>query len=100
MHLKIVIAALVTLSLSGGSVMADELFRSLLTTGGTSASSYLTSSDHKIVTATQEDASSFVASNGSIRGPYVETAIQKIRAENPSLKATDMELASAILVKQ
>lgn len=100
MRLNKIIMAAVALSLTAGPVLADGLLRKLLTTGATSASSYLSSSDHKIVTATQEDASSFVASDGGIRGPYLETALQKIRTQNPDLKATDMELASAILVKQ
>ena len=52
-----------------------------------------------IVRAARDDAASFVASEGSIRGPYLEAAIQKVRADNPGLKASDMELANAILVK-
>lgn len=37
-----------------------------------------------------------VASNGSIRGPYLESAMQQVRADNPNLKVSDMELANAI----
>ncbi|MGF6556800.1 hypothetical protein ABIA48_003180 [Pseudomonas sp. S30_BP2TU TE3576] len=41
----------------------------------------------------------FVASDGGIRGPYLEAAMQKVRTDNPGLQATDMELANAILAK-
>ncbi|MNJ72461.1 hypothetical protein D3C77_691120 [compost metagenome] len=48
----------------------------------------------------RDDASSFVASNGEIRGPYLEAALQRIRSEHPDLKATDSELANAILATE
>ncbi|MET3716295.1 uncharacterized protein (TIGR02448 family) [Pseudomonas sp. PvP001] len=62
-------------------------------------SSYLTFKDHKLIIAAQDDAGSFVASEGGIRGPYLEAAIQKVRAQNPGLEASDMDLANAILAK-
>jgi uncharacterized protein (TIGR02448 family) len=40
-----------------------------------------------------------VASNGAIRGPYLEAAITEIRAKNPGMQASDMDLANAILAK-
>ncbi|MNJ75877.1 hypothetical protein D3C77_730480 [compost metagenome] len=49
--------------------------------------------------AAQDDAGSFVASEGAIRGPYLESAMQKVRADNPGLEVSDMELAQAILAK-
>ncbi|MNP67564.1 hypothetical protein D3C76_1634110 [compost metagenome] len=52
-----------------------------------------------MVGAAQEDASSFVASEGNIRGPFLEAAITQVRAENPGLQASDMELANAILAR-
>ncbi len=73
--------------------------RNVLTSGATTGTSYLTSRDHKLVVAAQDDAGSFVASDGAIRGPYLEAAMQKVRADNPGLQATDMELANAILAK-
>ena len=62
-------------------------------------STYLTFKKDRKVIAAQDDAGSFVASNGSIRGPYLESAMQQVRADNPNLKVSDMELANAILVK-
>jgi uncharacterized protein (TIGR02448 family) len=59
----------------------------------------LTFRDHKLIVAAQDDAGSFVASEGNIRGPFLEAAIQQVRQDNPGLKASDMELANAILEK-
>lgn len=102
MRFKLAAATLALLSLSVGSAMAhdhDGILREVISSGATTASTYLTSRDHKLVVAAQDDASSFVASDGDIRGPYLESAMQKVRADNPGLKATDMELANAILAK-
>ncbi|MFB1632068.1 MULTISPECIES: DUF2388 domain-containing protein [Pseudomonas] len=99
MRLKTAIAAAALLSLPIGSAMADEFLRNLMTTGATTASSYLTSRDHKLVLAAQDDAGSFVASEGAIRGPFLEAALHQVRAENPGIEASDMELANAILAK-
>lgn len=99
MRLKTAIAAAALLSLPIGSAMADTFWRNVMTTGATTASSYLTSGDHKLVMAAQDDAGSFVASEGAIRGPFLEAAIRQARGENPGLQATDMELANAILAK-
>ncbi|MBF8732983.1 MULTISPECIES: DUF2388 domain-containing protein [Pseudomonas] len=99
MRLKTAIAAAALLSLPVGSAMADTFWRNVMTSGATTASSYLTSRDHKMVVAAQDDAGSFVASEGAIRGPYLEAAIRKVRADNPGMQATDMDLANAILAK-
>ncbi|ANY89970.1 MULTISPECIES: DUF2388 domain-containing protein [Pseudomonas] len=99
MRLKTAIAAAALLSLPVGSAMADTFWRNIMTSGATTASSYLTSRDHKMVVAAQDDAGSFVASEGAIRGPYLEAAIRKVRADNPGMTATDMDLANAILAK-
>lgn len=100
MRFKLAVATLALLSLPVGSAMAEDTFwRNVITSGATTGSSYLTSKDHKLVVAAQDDASSFVASDGGIRGPYLEAAMQKVRADNPGLQATDMELANAILAK-
>lgn len=97
MRVKLAAATLALLYLSAGSAMADTFWRNVISSGATTASTYLTSKDHKMVLAAQDDAGSFVASDGNIRGPFLESALQKVRAENPGLQATDMELANAIL---
>lgn len=77
---------------------ADGLLRDVLSSGATTASTYLTFKDRKLVAAAEEDASSFVASAGEIRGPHLEAALQRLRNDNPDLQNTDdMALASAIL---
>lgn len=99
MRLKLAIATIALLSLPVGSAMADSFWRNVLTSGATTGSTYLTFKDQKLIVAAQDDAGSFVASDGGIRGPYLEAAMQKVRADNPGLQATDMELANAILAK-
>jgi uncharacterized protein (TIGR02448 family) len=55
--------------------------------------------DDKIVLAAREDAASFVASDGSIRGVRLEAALAHVRQVAPQLQArTDMQLAQSILV--
>lgn len=99
MRLKYAVATLAVLSLPVGSAMADSFWRNVISSGATTGSTYLTFKDHKLVVAAQDDVGSFVASDGGIRGPYLEAAMQKVRADNPGLQATDMELANAILAK-
>ncbi|EGH94904.1 MULTISPECIES: DUF2388 domain-containing protein [Pseudomonas syringae group] len=99
MRLKLAVATVALLSIPMGSAMADTFWRNVLSSGATTGSSYLTFKDHKLIVAAQDDAGSYVASNGDIRGPFLEAAIQQVRIDNPGLKATDMELANAILEK-
>ncbi len=55
--------------------------------------------DDKIVLAAREDAASFVATNGSIRGVRLEAALAHIRLKAPQLQASsDLQLAQSILV--
>lgn len=54
--------------------------------------------DSKIVLAARDDAASFVASNGEIRGVQLEAAIGAIRSQVPEAQgASDLVLAEAIL---
>ncbi|HWD34369.1 DUF2388 domain-containing protein [Pseudomonas caricapapayae] len=65
----------------------------------TDATSDVSSSfrDDKIVRAARDDAASFVASSGEIRGVKLESAFAHIRQQAPSLQASDAQLAQAIL---
>ncbi|WP_172833309.1 DUF2388 domain-containing protein [Pseudomonas sp. R4-83] len=99
MRLKLAVATMALLSLPVGSAMADSFWRNVISSGATTGSTYLTFKDHKLIVAAQDDAGSFVASDGGIRGPYLEAAMQKVRADNPGLQASDMDLANAILAK-
>lgn len=55
--------------------------------------------DDKIVLAAREDAASFVASQGEIRGARLEAALQHIRTQAPHVLANDLQLAEAILAR-
>ena len=67
--------------------------------GITDAVSDLSSSlnDDKIVLAARDDAASFVASAGDLRGVQLEAALKHIRQQAPQLQANDLQLAEAIL---
>jgi uncharacterized protein (TIGR02448 family) len=66
--------------------------------GGTSASSKTTTPDDKVVLQARDDAASFVASDGRIRGAQLEAALRNLRERNADARrATDMQLAQAIL---
>jgi uncharacterized protein (TIGR02448 family) len=67
------------------------------TSDATSDVSSSSSSSDKIVLAARDDAASFVASQGSIRGVQLEAALQHIRKQTPTLQGDDMQLAKAIL---
>lgn len=88
------------LSLSAVPAFADGFLREILSSGATTASTYLTFKDKKLIVPARDDASSFVASDGAIRGPYLEAALHELRSENPQLQASDLELARAILAAE
>ncbi|MCY1425106.1 hypothetical protein D9M71_408860 [compost metagenome] len=92
--------ALIAVPFASAVAKDDDLLRDLISTGATTASSYLTSGDHdnKLVGPVRDDASSFIASDGAIRGPYLEAELKRLRNENPAMQGrSDEELASAIL---
>lgn len=68
---------------------------------GTSASSKTTSPDNsnnKVVLQARDDAASFIASDGRIRGAQLEAALRYLRERNADARrASDMQLAQAIL---
>ncbi|MDH4871405.1 DUF2388 domain-containing protein [Pseudomonas sp. BN515] len=98
MRTRLYAAALALIAVPFGSAMADsDFWRDIISSGATTASTYLTFKDDKLIVAARDDASSYVASGGEIRGPYLEAALQRIRSEHPDLKASDAELAGAIL---
>ena len=78
-------------------VTTDSIVGALKATSD--ATSDVTSSfrDDKIVLAARDDAASFVASEGDIRGVKLESALDHIRHQAPQLSATDAQLAQAIL---
>ncbi|MNF54067.1 hypothetical protein D3C84_354810 [compost metagenome] len=87
------------LCLPVGSAMADVDASDVATSAGVSASLYSTFKDDKIVTPARDDLSSFVASDGAIRGVYLESVLRQIRQDHPGLKASDEDLARALLMR-
>lgn len=53
--------------------------------------------DYKIVPKAQDDAATFITSQGQIRGAHPETAYAHIRSKLPNLTANDQQLVQAIL---
>lgn len=104
MRLKFAVATLALIAVPAGPVLADSDFvRDVLSSAALTGSTYLTfrkDHDHKRIVAAQDDAGAYIASDGTIRGPYLEAALQQIRTEQPGLSASDMELANAILTAE
>ncbi|ACO76736.1 hypothetical protein AvCA_04820 [Azotobacter vinelandii CA] len=101
MNSKIAVLAIGLTALPFGAAQADDDFvRDIISSGITTASTYLTVKDDKLIVAAREDAGTFVASDGRIRGPYLEAALRQLREADPRLQASDMELAGAILAGQ
>jgi uncharacterized protein (TIGR02448 family) len=97
---RILLISSLMLCLPFGSVMAKVDAGDVATSAGVSASLYSTFKDHKLAIPARDDASSFVASGGTIRGVYLESVLKQIRQAHPDLKASDEELAKAILIQQ
>lgn len=64
---------------------------------GSSSDATSSTKDDKVIRAARDDAASFVATNGAIRGAQLEAALLQIRAHAPQLQASDAQLAEAIL---
>ncbi|WP_141452479.1 DUF2388 domain-containing protein [Pseudoxanthomonas sp. z9] len=93
----LVASALLVLSISAfaGSFAGSSAGAS---SAGSSASSGSSSGDDKVVLQARDDAASFVASEGRIRGARLESALRHLRERDANAReATDMALAQAIL---
>ncbi|WP_394562161.1 DUF2388 domain-containing protein [Aquipseudomonas alcaligenes] len=75
-------------------VTTDGIVNSVEGTSDVTSSSF---GDDKVVREAKDDAASFVASAGAIRGAHLEAALQHIRGKLPTLQVSDMQLAQAIL---
>jgi uncharacterized protein (TIGR02448 family) len=98
---RLFIISSLLLCLPAGSALAKVDAGDVATSAGVSASLYSTFKDHKLLIPARDDASSFVASGGAIRGAYLESVMQQIRRDHPDLNnASDEDLARAILVQE
>ncbi|RWU27013.1 holliday junction resolvasome, helicase subunit [Pseudomonas alkylphenolica] len=93
----LVLAVASTANATSFVVTTDTVVRGVA--ASTDATSDVSSSfkDDKIVRAARDDAASFVASHGDIRGVKLESAFAHIRQQAPTLQASDAQLAQAIL---
>ncbi|HEY1070691.1 MAG TPA: DUF2388 domain-containing protein [Thermomonas sp.] len=74
-------------------------FGSSATSAG-SATSASTSGDDKVILAAREDAASFVATGGQVRGARLEAALRLLRERRTDARAaSDLQLAQAILAR-
>lgn len=96
---RLLLISSLVLCLPAASAMADVDAKDVATSAGVSASLYSTFKDDKIMIPARDDASSFVASGGTIRGVYLESVLQEIRQNHPDLQASDEDLAKAILAQ-
>ncbi|MFG0380315.1 DUF2388 domain-containing protein [Pseudomonas sp. zbq_18] len=92
------ITSLALFGLASLPASADDTLRQILSSGATTASTYSTFKDHKLLQPAREDASAFIASDGAIRGAHLEAALQQLRTDNPQLRASDAQLAQVILL--
>ena len=88
-----------------GPASASSFIATTDTIGASLANSVEGTSDvssggnNKVVLQAHDDAASFVASGGRIRGVRLEAALEHIRQQQPDLRASDMQLAEAILAR-
>ena len=94
------LAAASLLSLAANASATSFVITTDWTVDAFGSSSDATSSstkDNKVIRAARDDAASFVASHGAIRGAQLEAALLQIREHAPQLQASDAQLAEAIL---
>jgi len=95
------VSALLACAIVAPAFAASSAAGSAASCVGVMASSHTTSPDNnnnKVVLQARDDAASFVASDGSIRGAHLEAALRFLRERNLSARvASDMQLAQAIL---
>lgn len=74
-------------------------------TAGIVATGYVSSQlttlpfENKLIVDARDEAASFVASGGTLRGARLEAALRWLRGDQPASMASDLELAQAILVQ-
>jgi uncharacterized protein (TIGR02448 family) len=77
----------------------DVTTQSLVKTGFATTQVTTGPFDNKLILAARDDAAAFIASDGQLRGAQLESALMYLRRTQPKLRASDLELAQAILVQ-
>ncbi|KRW60853.1 DUF2388 domain-containing protein [Pseudomonas sp. TTU2014-080ASC] len=97
MSFAALVAAATSASATSLVATTDAIGRALVGTGNVTSDISSSWGDDKVVLAARDDAASFVASEGQLRGAHLEAALQHIRQVAPQLQASDAQLAQAIL---
>jgi uncharacterized protein (TIGR02448 family) len=99
--LPLTVPALVFATCAGSAHAFDAFNAATQGTVATGYASSLVSSapfDRKLLAA-RDDAAVFIASDEAMRGAQLESALIYLRQSQPKLRASDLELAQAILVQ-
>lgn len=78
-------------------VTTDTLVDATKATSDATSDATASLRDKKVVLEARDDAASYVASHGAVRGARLESAFAYIRQQNPTLHASDAQLAQAIV---
>lgn len=81
---------------SSAYTLGVTLMTTILPTASSEVSSGKSNKSKLIVNA-KNDAATFIASNGEVRGAYLESAFNELRKDIPKSQANDTQLAQAIL---
>jgi uncharacterized protein (TIGR02448 family) len=96
---RLSIATIVSLLWISQAQAFDVTTQSLVKTGFATTQVTTGPFDNKLILAAQDDAAAFIASDGQLRGAQLESALMYLRQTQPKLRASDLELAQAILVQ-
>ena len=96
---RLSIATIVSLLWISQAQAFDVTTQSLVKTGFATTQVTTGPFDNKLILAARDDAAAFIASDGQLRGAQLESALMYLRQTRPKLRASDLELAQAILVQ-
>jgi len=96
---RLSIATIVSLLWISQAQAFDVTTQSLVKTGFATTQVTTGPFDNKLILAARDDAAAFIASDGQLRGAQLESALTYLRRTQPKLRASDLELAQAILVQ-
>ena len=90
----LILAALPAWAMEGRGSPSDS--STLYSIGGTLLASAFTTEPRTFLSFAKDDATSFVASNGAIRGAQFERAVRDYHSHSPAPHMSDDQLAQAI----
>lgn len=97
---RMTLACALLVSLSVPALAQASSFAGTSAGASSAGSSGSSSGDDKVVLQARDDAASFVASDGRIRGAQLEAALRTLRERDPGARqASDLQLAQAILTR-